>query len=413
MDNQNMPRVTEQADERALFMRAIDSTYPVPNTPHQSVAQRAMDNREAFSKGWDQARAAITRQAAPVAPTGDSLTPQSLVVLRKGLRDWETPENRYAAQRILDAIEAAPATQQAGAADCDRCEDGRMYDTSHTRSMPCPACTPAATMASASEPDVFSCARAIPGSYSSACEAYCGDESKCISADCGIKRPNPVREAGDVPTKETLIAQPTEEMLSAMVERAANWGMNIDPRIAAALYRAALARAPLPAQGDTKPVSAGAKLYRKTALVQAEQFLPAEGKIPDGVISDGNGDPRKNSRYSFVLDTKEGRHYLRNGDYICTGPSGEKWNVERGIFESTYELADAAPAQAGDALDAARLDWLNQNFFSDQKDEWDERLAPDSIKWKFFGPMSVQGDVRRVIDAAMSASQGTQGEKNV
>lgn len=86
--------------------------------------------------------------------------------------------------------------------------------------------------------------------------------------------------------------------------------------------------------------------YRKTALVPAEQFLPAENKIPAGVISDGPGDPRaKGSPYSFVLDTIEGRHVLRNGDYICTGPKGEKWNVEQSIFESTYELVTPAPTE--------------------------------------------------------------------
>ena len=64
-----------------------------------------------------------------------------------------------------------------------------------------------------------------------------------------------------------------------------------------------------------------------------------------------------------------------------------------------------APMAHHGAVDAARLDWLNQNFFSDQKDEWDERQAPNSIKWKFFGPMSVQGNVRDVIDAAIVKEQ--------
>jgi len=59
----------------------------------------------------------------------------------------------------------------------------------------------------------------------------------------------------------------------------------------------------------------------------------------------------------------------------------------------------------GGANDAERLDWLNKNFFSDQKDEWDERQAPNSIKWKFFGPMGVQGNVRDVIDAARAKDQ--------
>jgi hypothetical protein len=49
----------------------------------------------------------LTQQAAPEAPTSDSLTPQSLALLRKGLRDWEKPKNRYDAQRVLDAIEGA------------------------------------------------------------------------------------------------------------------------------------------------------------------------------------------------------------------------------------------------------------------------------------------------------------------
>lgn len=80
-------------------------------------------------------------------------------------------------------------------------------------------------------------------------------------------------------------------------------------------------------------------MYRKTALVSAEQFLPNEGKIPDGVLSDANADPRTDARAAWCLNTLEGKHYLRDGDYICTGPKGEKWNVERAIFEATYELA--------------------------------------------------------------------------
>lgn len=79
-------------------------------------------------------------------------------------------------------------------------------------------------------------------------------------------------------------------------------------------------------------------MYRKTALVSADQFLPKEGKIPAGVISSDNSDPRT-SDAQWCLETLEGKHILRDGDYICTGPEGEKWNVERAIFEATYELA--------------------------------------------------------------------------
>ena len=81
------------------------------------------------------------------------------------------------------------------------------------------------------------------------------------------------------------------------------------------------------------------KAYRKTALVMAEQFLPEIGQIPKGVFSSGNGDPRKRYDCEWVLNTKEGRHFLRHGDYICTGPAGEQWNVAMEIFEATYEEA--------------------------------------------------------------------------
>jgi len=77
--------------------------------------------------------------------------------------------------------------------------------------------------------------------------------------------------------------------------------------------------------------------YRKTALVEAEQFLPGENKIPKGVYSSGHGDPRSTA-YIWLLNTLEGTHTPRAGDYICTGPAGEQWNVEREIFEATYEL---------------------------------------------------------------------------
>jgi hypothetical protein len=82
--------------------------------------------------------------------------------------------------------------------------------------------------------------------------------------------------------------------------------------------------------------------YRKTALVEAEQFLPSENKIPAGVYSSGLADPRR-SHETWMLKTLEGEHTLRAGDYICTGPAGERWNVAREIFEATYEPVQKDP----------------------------------------------------------------------
>jgi hypothetical protein len=94
--------------------------------------EKAVELIEACSPDSILALIALARRAAPAttdsAAQPDTLTPQSVALLRKGLRDWETPENRYAAQRVLDAIEAratlAPVSAQQGAAKipCDNCD---------------------------------------------------------------------------------------------------------------------------------------------------------------------------------------------------------------------------------------------------------------------------------------------------
>jgi hypothetical protein len=73
--------------------------------------------------------------------------------------------------------------------------------------------------------------------------------------------------------------------------------------------------------------------YRKTALVYAEQYLPNEGKIPEGAFNE----PDERYKDIYYIRTLEGTHYLRNGDYVCTGAEGEQWNVAQSIFEATYE----------------------------------------------------------------------------
>jgi hypothetical protein len=92
-------------------------------------------------------------------------------------------------------------------------------------------------------------------------------------------------------------------------------------------------------------------MYRKTALIGAAQFLPREGKIPDGVISDGNGDPRKDSRFSWIISTLENNvHYVSDGDWIATGIQGEHWAIKPDVFAATYELVKPAEqTPAGDA----------------------------------------------------------------
>jgi hypothetical protein len=110
MDNQE-PRVTE----KALFDAAIDEAYPIPDSPHTSVMQRANDSRAAFARGWQ------ARQAAPEAPTGYKLVPlvANKDMLHAGMRyfhDKREPATK-AWEAYRDMIAAAPATQQADAPD--------------------------------------------------------------------------------------------------------------------------------------------------------------------------------------------------------------------------------------------------------------------------------------------------------
>jgi hypothetical protein len=116
----------------------------------------------------------LARRAAPATADKpvqageavDNLTPQSLDLLRKGLRDWETPENRYAAQRVLDAIEAraslAPVSAQQGAAvECGKCNDTGIVGFPPDQYEACPDCNDPAAKAPAALADALELLREI------------------------------------------------------------------------------------------------------------------------------------------------------------------------------------------------------------------------------------------------------------
>ena len=52
--------------------------------------------------------------------------------------------------------------------------------------------------------------------------------------------------------------------------------------------------------------------------------------------------------------------------------------------------------------DAARLDWLDQNLFHREKDEWDTKFGgyKEYNMWVLFSPKGIQGRARDIIDAA-------------
>ena len=78
--------------------------------------------------------------------------------------------------------------------------------------------------------------------------------------------------------------------------------------------------------------------YRKTALIEAEQF--------DGTDEMANKynmlwelDLREDMLIPY-LPTREGNMFIKKGDWISTGIDGEQWAIDKDIFERTYERVD-------------------------------------------------------------------------
>ncbi len=79
-----------------------------------------------------------------------------------------------------------------------------------------------------------------------------------------------------------------------------------------------------------------------TAVVEAEQFLPKEGKIPKVITSDGPRNPNQDSRSSWILKTEEGATYVKDGDYVIK--NGESYYLMPAVvFEANYKLAEEKP----------------------------------------------------------------------
>ena len=79
-------------------------------------------------------------------------------------------------------------------------------------------------------------------------------------------------------------------------------------------------------------------LYRKKVFVEAVQWFP--GTSIEGVeefISNEDKMPVM-GRIKTIEDYKQSFHFVVPGSYICIGVKGEKWAVDKEIFESTYEL---------------------------------------------------------------------------
>ncbi|GAK47732.1 hypothetical protein LOSG293_110480 [Secundilactobacillus oryzae JCM 18671] len=71
------------------------------------------------------------------------------------------------------------------------------------------------------------------------------------------------------------------------------------------------------------------KKYRKTAIIEAEQFDGSKEMIEKYEIL-------KRS-WVYKIKTLEGDEYFTLGDWIATGIEGEHWPIKDEIFRKTYE----------------------------------------------------------------------------
>lgn len=80
-------------------------------------------------------------------------------------------------------------------------------------------------------------------------------------------------------------------------------------------------------------------------------------------------------------------------------------NVEgqKNAASKIVDLKEAIKKAVGDVeKDVDRLNYLGENFYSRENVDFiTGKLSPDTNMWAFFAPIGVQGDIRRVLDAAM------------
>lgn len=76
--------------------------------------------------------------------------------------------------------------------------------------------------------------------------------------------------------------------------------------------------------------------YRKTALIEAEQFTADPKQVfKYNIFPDDNG-----TDFDYFFPTKEGNMKIDKGDYIATGVDGEHRAIDKDIFERTYKRVD-------------------------------------------------------------------------
>ena len=78
------------------------------------------------------------------------------------------------------------------------------------------------------------------------------------------------------------------------------------------------------------------KTYRKIATVQAKIFEPGD---EDGFFKYDFFEHEEDEFEPYIKTLENQKHKGKFGKhYLCVGIDGERWLVEKSIFERTYEL---------------------------------------------------------------------------
>ena len=91
-------------------------------------------------------------------------------------------------------------------------------------------------------------------------------------------------------------------------------------------------------------------------------------------------------------------------------PDGLSSAIERGTKAWAGTPAGLVDDLRGGEEDAGLLDWLDENIFHREMDDWDKERMPTMNMWVMFAPKGVQGAARNIIRAAIAAQPAKQQE---
>ncbi len=109
------------------------------------------------------------------------------------------------------------------------------------------------------------------------------------------------------------------------------------------------------------------EIYRKTAIIKAQQFDPENDVIPEGVFDKEfehttsgmisqmvNELQTGEQAHNWHVKTLEGDLKVNPGDWIATGVNGEHWAIADDVFKKTYKELPVIPKKVAEYLETSK-----------------------------------------------------------